>query len=541
MVLPPVQQLDEVGIVVGESSPTSFVFSVHPQLSSKVPRWEFVVAPLEEGLVVAQVRGVASYSTLLRKEVDYEVLSRLTQRFVEECKHWRQAHVIAYVEQGEAEASSGYTRVRYSIPPGTKVYLAPNHMLSNIYSGPGKRIVVGCLTTRPDVEIGLSVSGFRRHLAIIAQTGAGKSYLAGVLMEELLEKGATIIVLDPHADYVRLSVETGEWPSELSRKVYVYRAARSEGRILGARNIRPFSISLEDLRLQELFYITGIEENFVRIRQVVSQVFKQLKQTSQLTIDMLVNELEKISETTDRAVKDVKDSAARAVNYIEKLKDLTILGGERFDVMEVLRPRTLSVIDLSGLSDREADLVAYLVLKDVFQVKMQPEENGFRFPVFVFIEEAHRFIPPPSAGETYSSGVIKKIAAEGRKFGVFLTLVTQRPSKVHQDVLSQCNSQIIMRITNPVDQTAVVESSESLGHELMEDLPSLGRGEAVIVGEVVSIPAVVKVRKRRSAEGGADIDVERLLDESLKESEEMEKASQEWLRFKQKSEPQWSS
>ncbi|MDW7977192.1 MAG: hypothetical protein RMH74_00135, partial [Candidatus Caldarchaeum sp.] len=80
-----------------------------------------------------------------------------------------------------------------------------------------------------------------------------------------------------------------------------------------------------------------------------------------------------------------------------------------------------------------------------------------------------------------------------------------------------------------------------LGHELMEDLPSLGRGEAVIVGEVVSIPAVVKVRKRRSAEGGADIDVESLLDESLKESEEMEKASQEWLRFKQKSEPQWSS
>ncbi|MEM1948784.1 MAG: ATP-binding protein [Candidatus Caldarchaeum sp.] len=529
--------LEEVGIVVGESSPSSFVFSVHPRLSSKVPRWEYIVAPLEDGLVIAQVRGVASYSSLLRKDVDYEVLTRLTQKLVEECKHWRHAQVIAYVDDLDTVQQSSYTRVRHSIPPGTKVYLAPERLLSEIYSGKGKRLSVGSLTTRPDVDIGLSVSGFRRHLAIIAQTGAGKSYLAGVLIEELLEKGGTIIVLDPHADYVRLSAASDEWPHTLSKRVYVFRPAGSKVRYPDVRNVRPLSISLRDLKLHELFYITGVEESYVNIRKAVTRVYKELKDKGEFSFAELIERMRNLSSDTSDAPKQLKDSAAKAINYMERLQDLTILGDKSFDVRDFLRPKTVSVIDLSGLSDRESDLIAYFVLKEVFKLKMLPTELGYKYPVFVFIEEAHRFIPPPAVGDTYSGDFIKKIAAEGRKFGIFLTLVTQRPSKVHPDVLSQCGSQIIMRVTNPVDQRAVFEASERLGHELLEDLPSLARGEAVVVGEVVNIPAIIKVRKRKSWEGGADIDVEQLLDESLKEFAENEKNEIEWLVFEQKSEP----
>ncbi|MEM0440414.1 MAG: ATP-binding protein [Candidatus Caldarchaeum sp.] len=529
--------LEEVGIVVGESSPTSFVFSVHPRVSSRVPRWEYIVAPFEGGLVVAQVRGVASYSSLLRKDVDYEVLTRLTQRLVEECKHWRNAQVIVYVDDLKTVQQASYTRVRYSIPPGTKVYLAPDRLLSEIYSGKGKRLWVGSLTTRPGVNIGLSVSGFRRHLAIIAQTGAGKSYLAGVLMEELLEKGATIIVLDPHADYVRFSVPSDDWPYELSKRVYVFRPAGSKARYPDIRNIRPFSISIRDLKLEELFYITGVEKSYVNIRRAVVKVFKELKGKGEFSFTELIEELRNLSSDTSDASRQLKDSATKALNYMERLQDLTILGDRSFDVRDFLKPKTLSVIDLSGLSDRESDLIAYFVLKEIFTLKMLPTEQGYKYPVFVFIEEAHRFIPPPALCDTYSGGFIKKIAAEGRKFGIFLTLVTQRPSKVHPDVLSQCSSQIIMRITNPVDQRAVVEASERLGHELLEDLPSLARGEAVVVGEVVNIPAIIKVRKRKSREGGADIDVEQLLDESLKEVAESEKHETEWLVFRERSEP----
>jgi len=142
------------------------------------------------------------------------------------------------------------------------------------------------------------------------------------------------------------------------------------------------------------------------------------------------------------------------------------------------------------------------VLSDIYD---KAATDQFEYPVFVFVEEAHRFIP--AEGSTYSSGIIKKIAAEGRKFGVFIVLITQRPSKIHSDALSQCNSQIIMRLTNPHDQKAVSSSSERLSESLMEDLPGLNTGEAVVVGEMTRAPLMMSVKKRRTKEGGSDIDI----------------------------------
>ena len=181
----------------------------------------------------------------------------------------------------------------------------------------------------------------------------------------------------------------------------------------------------------------------------------------------------------------------------------------------------LSVVDLSGLEDEIADYIAYRILTGIYE---KISEGEFEYPVFIFIEEAHRFIP--SDGKTYSSSIIKRIAAEGRKFGIFLTVITQRPSKIHSDVLSQCNSQIIMRITNPNDQNAISRSSERMSQDLLEDLPGLNVGEAVIVGEMTRAPVMVKVKKRTTKEGGADIDIigklSKAVEEAKKETTESE-------------------
>jgi DNA helicase HerA-like ATPase len=162
----------------------------------------------------------------------------------------------------------------------------------------------------------------------------------------------------------------------------------------------------------------------------------------------------------------------------------------------------VSVMDFSGLEDSMADYIVFRLLSDIYSAR---EKNEFEYPVFVFIEEAHKFVP--NRESTLSKDIIKRIAAEGRKFGVFLTLITQRPNKIDQDVLSQCNSQIIMRITNPEDQKAVKASSERMSESLLRDLPGLNVGEAVVVGEVTKAPVMVKIRRRETKEGGADIDV----------------------------------
>lgn len=161
-----------------------------------------------------------------------------------------------------------------------------------------------------------------------------------------------------------------------------------------------------------------------------------------------------------------------------------------------------SVIDLSGLEDKQMNYIASNILYGTHEAV---SSGDYDFPVFIVIEEAHKFVP--SERDTYASPIINRISAEGRKFGVFLILITQRPSKINQDSLSQCNSQIIMRLSNAEDQLAVSKSSERMSKDLLEDLPALNPGEAIIVGEVCAVPVMVRVRGRRTREGGADIDV----------------------------------
>ena len=160
------------------------------------------------------------------------------------------------------------------------------------------------------------------------------------------------------------------------------------------------------------------------------------------------------------------------------------------------------MIDLSGLNDASQDYIVSRILSETMRLRIS---NEFEWPVFVFIEEAHKFVP--ADGTTLSRGVINTIAAEGRKFGVFLILITQRPRKIDSDTLSQCNSQIILRVRNPEDQRAILNASERLGEDLLMDLPGLNRGEAIIVGELTRVPVMVKVRRRKTLEGGADIDL----------------------------------
>jgi len=99
---------------------------------------------------------------------------------------------------------------------------------------------------------------------------------------------------------------------------------------------------------------------------------------------------------------------------------------------------------------------------------------------------------------------INRIAKEGRKFGVGLGLVSQRPKELNPTVLSQMNTKIILRIVEPTDQKYILESSENVGEDLLQDLPQLSTGEAIVVGSSLPLPALVKIKKYDGVLGGED-------------------------------------
>lgn len=498
---------EKIGVVVGETTHSKFYFAIE---DTKTPQiWDYVVVRSKEVvdgterdvLVLGQIVAITSYSPGLNEYTPYPVAEKLKDAEIIEPRNFAQVKVLGFTVDGKV------LMPRHTIYPGTDVYLAPDDVLSQVYSYPDEEgLFIGHLIARPEVKVQLTIRGFRRHLAILAQTGAGKSYTAGVLLEELYDKGATVIVLDPHADYVFIS-RSKDGKRRVLQRVDVFRTRESTGRYTkeDIGHVETFEIKFSDLSPEEIFTITGIRDDWSNIQKAVRDAVKELqnKIPGRYTIEDLINKLDSMDN----------NDALKAIKYIEKLKGLKVFGEVTTPIEKLLKPQHISVMDLSGLSDHVADYIAYKILSEVYSRR---ERGKYKYPVFILIEEAHRFIPKKE--NTLSKHIVKRIAAEGRKFGVFLILVTQRPQKIDQDVLSQCNSQIIMRMTNPEDQKAVRNSAEQVSEELLKDLPGLNVGEAVIVGEMTKMPVMVKIRERRTKEGGADIDVVALLKEAQEDA-----------------------
>lgn len=515
----------EIGMIIGEASSSEFYFSAKPE---EMPsRWEYLVVysqeevdgVLKEVPVVAQVERIISASQALTKELDFEIIKKIVESGLVDKKTWGKARILGFLTK-----NGSVLYPRRAVAPGKPVYIAPVELLEKFYSYPSEEAIhIGSLITRSEVPVSLSIKGFRRHLAIIAQTGAGKSYAAGVLAEELIARGATIIILDPHADYVFLSRDIQGKKHEFSDRVTVFRNPMSTGRYSEVEigKVEPYEICFSDLGIDEICLISKISDRFINIISAVEKAIEYVRKDKAIFLPRdLLEQLQRANtwEEDDKT----KGGAKSAQKYIKRLMRMKIFSSSTTSIDKMLKPMHVSIVDLSGLEDEVSDYIAYRILSEVYD---KISEGEFQYPLFILIEEAHRFISPDES--TYSSSIIKRIASEGRKFGIFLVLITQRPSKIHPDALSQCNSQIIMRITNPEDQNAVESSSERISADLLSDLPGLNIGEAVIVGEMTRVPVMVKIRKRKTREGGADIDVVGKLKEAMEEAKAEESKIEE--------------
>ncbi len=185
---------------------------------------------------------------------------------------------------------------------------------------------------------------------------------------------------------------------------------------------------------------------------------------------------------------------------------------EHIPLADLFRPGRCTVFQLSDIEQNEQQVVVATLLRRVNKARVATvrgeadphSDHHLPYPVFTLIEEAHRFAP---AGQTVvSTNILKQILSEGRKFGVGIGLITQRPGKLDQDVLSQCMTQVIMRIVNPVDQDTVAKSVEGAGRQLLNELPALTKGQAVISGVGVNTPVMCRVRERITKHGGETFD-----------------------------------
>ncbi|MBD2312374.1 ATP-binding protein [Desertifilum sp. FACHB-1129] len=406
----------------------------------------------------------------------------------------------------------GFVNPRRIPDPGTKVALASDESLRQILcrKQPGEvgSANIGSVLLRKGgaVPVVLDVKEIvSTHLAILAGTGSGKSYTAGVLIEELLlpYNRAPVLIFDPHGEYGTLAEIQGH-PAFQSQDGYAPRV-----KVLTPDRVRIRMSSLDYYDIQTL-----LPQMSDRQQAILHKAFISLKKRTNLEhrwdIEDLIQEVHDADRQVDEEGNEKLGSSAPAIEWkLEKLKH-----SPYFHALHHLAPRDLfepgqvTVFQMNEISQEEQQVICAAILRQAYHARINTQkekispgdENYLPFPVFILLEEAHRFAPAHDPSRC--KAVLRTILSEGRKFGLGVGLITQRPGKLDSDVLSQCMSQFLMRIINPVDQDSLKHGVEAAGRDLLKELPALTKGQVIISGACVNTPVLCQVRKRLTQHGG---------------------------------------
>ena len=171
--------------------------------------------------------------------------------------------------------------------------------------------------------------------------------------------------------------------------------------------------------------------------------------------------------------------------------------------------KNVTILDLSGIPFEVLSIVVSLISRLVFDFCFyfkSLKEPGIEAPYLIVLEEAHNYIPQ-SEGSKYHSvkQSIERIAKEGRKYGLSLMIVSQRPSEISETIFSQCNNFVAMRLTNPTDQQYVKRLMPDVVNSITDSLPVLEQREALIIGDCIPIPTIVKIKELTDKPASSDI------------------------------------
>jgi uncharacterized protein len=349
---------------------------------------------------------------------------------------------------------------------------------------PRARLPVGTLALVPGVPYSLDAGGFGRHTFLCGQSGSGKTYSLGMLLEQiLLETGLRMVVLDPNSDYVRMGqVRPGADP-QVAERYAAAAAGLAVHRAGGELRLR-----LGQLEPAAQAALLGLDP--IADREEHAE-FDALVAAERPSMESLLGS---------------KNPAA--VRLALRVRNL---GVDRYRVWARERPgSTLDaldagrglVVDLGSQATRaEQSLTAAAVLERLWRQRERRE------PVLIVIDEAHNVCPavPEDRLTALATEHTVRIAAEGRKFGLYLLVSTQRPQKVHPNIVTQCDNLVLMRLNSDADAAYAEAVFSFVPAGLLARSKTFGLGEALVAGKLSPHAALVKFGGRVAEEGGADV------------------------------------
>jgi len=353
------------------------------------------------------------------------------------------------------------------------------------------RLGIGELALLPGVAHALDAGGFDRHTFLCGQSGSGKTYSLGVIIEQLLmNTGLRVVILDPNSDFVGLGATRAAADAQQAER-YAAIAGQVEVRRAGVEGAGRLRLRLAELDTETQAALLRLDP--IADREEYAELVLMLAEERPPSVEAL--------KAVDRP--EARRLAMRATNLGVEELGIWARGqsGSVLDAAVAAQPRCL-VVDLGSLATREEQaLVSAAVLRRLWA------ERRRREPVLIVIDEAHNVCPGAAEDPltALAAETAVRIAAEGRKFGLYLLVSTQRPQKIHENVLSQADNLVLMRLNSAADAAFTQAAFSFVPPDLIARAAGFRLGEALVAGKISSHPALMRFGARVAEEGGADV------------------------------------
>jgi DNA helicase HerA-like ATPase len=444
-----------------------------------------------------------------------------------------------------------------AIPP-KKVEPAKESEILSIYSHSteeNEKFTFSSLSSNKKIRIPVNGNKFfNKHIAVIGSTGSGKSHTVSKIIQQAVEgkngdfslNNSHVIIFDIHSEYKsafpnanNLGIEdlilpywllTSEELEELfidteandHNQRNVFKEAVIEDRIskFSGADADKHKIHYDSPLLFDINEVLNFakEKNTEMIPGAKAGTTKQGTLNGKLT--NFVSRLE--NKLNDKRFDFLLGEKSKEITFEDTIKQL--IGNK-------CSPKSnVTILDLSGVPFEVLSITVSLISRIIFEygyyykrirTKKDPTEKiNNDTPFLLVYEEAHKYVPKSDLVKYRASkNSIERIAKEGRKYGVTLLLASQRPSELSETIFSQCNNFVAMRLTNPIDQNYVKRLLPDTLGNLTDKLPSLQAGEALLIGEAVILPSIIKVDECKLPPSSNDIPYWELWKEEWKEAD----------------------
>ncbi|MGB7408797.1 MAG: DUF87 domain-containing protein [Pontixanthobacter sp.] len=452
---------------------------------------------------------------------------------------------IDFLGEGKEEKLTGKIHgfrrgvTRYPVP-GSMIYPATTADLKQIYASDGRsNIQIGTVYPTKDIRAGVYIDAMLgKHFALLGSTGTGKSTSAALILHRICESAPDghIVMIDPHGEYSAAFKTNGQLldVSNLQMPYWLLNfEEHCEVLLTSTGNDRQTDADILSKCLLKARYKNRLAETMGKIT-VDSPIPYLLSDLSNAIQDEM-GKLDKATNTAPFMRLRTKLEELKADPRYQFMFSGMLVGDTMAEFLsKVFRMpgdgKPISIIDVSGVPSDITSTVVAVLSRMVFDFAIWGRDEQTR-PILLVCEEAHRYVPNEKNADGSSVGnILGRIAKEGRKYGISLGLITQRPSDLAEGVLSQCGTIISMRLNNDRDQAFVKAAMPEGARGFLDSIPALRNRECIICGEGVAIPIRVSFDnldeiKRPASEDPSFVE---LWNKAGGEEEAVERTVQRW-------------